>query len=113
MSRNYEFTEKPAGAILGRRGFIKVVGFSAIVAGATGVGINSVITERNKVLLARQRGLYKDDKLCQAMKLTRSHENPVVKRIYSELGAQPMDRKMYGLLHTHYYHRSMLAANHG
>ena len=72
----------------------------------------SLLANRNCILLARQAGLYKDDKLCQKMHLTSSHENPVVRKIYSDLAASPMDDKMYGLLHTHFSPRSMLALHH-
>ncbi len=109
MSRNYEYAERPAGIILGRRGLFKVVGLCAVAAGATGWSVGDLIGSRNLVLRARQRGLYKDDKLCQAMKLTSSHENPVIRKIYADLGAAPMDNKMYSLLHTHYFQRSQLA----
>lgn len=113
MSRNFEYTERPAGVILGRRGLFKVVGLCAVAAGATGWAVNDIIANRNSVLLARQAGLYKDDKLCQAMNLTRSHENPVVQKIYADLGATPVDHKMHELLHTHYYQRTTLAAHAG
>lgn len=113
MSRTYEYTERPAGVILGRRGLFKVVGLCAVAAGATGWGVNKIIANRNEVLLTRQAGLYKDDKLCQAMNLTSSHQNPVVARIYSDMKAGPMDKTMYRLLHTHYYQRTQLASHHG
>lgn len=112
MTCNYQFEERPAGIILGRRGLFKVVGLCAVAAGATGWAVGDLISSRNAVLLARQAGLYKDDKLCQALKLTRSHENPVVRKIYQDLSAAPMDDTMYGLLHTHYAQRSQLAAHH-
>ena len=56
--------------------------------------------------------VFADDKLCQAMNLTSSHQNPVVRQIYVDLGAAPMDNTMYGLLHTHYFQRSQLSAHH-
>ena len=108
----YQFEERPASVILGRRGLFKVVGLCAVAAGATGWAVGDLIANRNAVLLARQAGLYKDDKLCQAMHLTRSHENPCVARVYRDLGAAPMDDTMYSLLHTHYAQRSQLAAHH-
>ena len=109
---NYQFEERPASVILDRRGLFKVVGLCAVAAGATGWAVGDLIANRNAVLLARQAGLYKDDKLCQAMNLTRSHENPCVARVYRDLGAAPMDDTMYSLLHTHYAQRSQLAAHH-
>lgn len=112
MARTFEYTERPCGVILGRRGLIKVIGVCAVAAGATGWGVSELLANRNCILLARQAGLYKDDKLCQKMHLTCSHENPVVRKIYSDLAASPMDDKMYGLLHTHFSPRSMLALHH-
>ena len=112
MSRNYQFEERPAGVILGRRGLFKVVGLLAVGAGATGWAVGELLASRNEVLLARQAGLYKDDKLCRAMNLTGSHQNPVVRKIYQDLSAAPMDDTMYGLLHTHYAQRTQLAAHH-
>ena len=109
---NYQFEERPASVILGRRGLFKVVGLCAVAAGATGWAVGDLIANRNAVLLARQAGLDQDDKLCQAMNLTRSHENPCVARVYRDLGAAPMDDTMYSLLHTHYAQRSQLAAHH-
>ena len=38
MSRTFQYTERPCGVVLGRRGLIKVVGVCAVVAGATGWG---------------------------------------------------------------------------
>ena len=106
---NYQFEERPASVILGRRGQFKVVGLCAVAAGAAGWAVGDLLANRNAVLLARQKGLYADDKLCQAMKLTGSHQNPVVAKIYVDLGAKPMDNTMYGLLHTHYFPRTQLA----
>ena len=65
MSRTFQYTERPCGVVLGRRGLIKVVGVCAVVAGATGWGVVELLANRNCILLARQAGLYKDDKLCQ------------------------------------------------
>ena len=69
----YQFEERPASVILGRRGLFKVVGLCAVAAGATGWAVGDLLANRNSVLLARQKGLYADDKLCQAMNLTSSH----------------------------------------
>ena len=112
MSRNYQFEERPAGVILGRRGLFKVVGLCAVAAGATGWGVCDLISSRNDVLRARQEGLYLDDQLCRKQNLTSSHQDPAVKKIYTDLGAAPMDDTMYGLLHTRYFQRSQLALAH-
>lgn len=107
---NYKYVERPAGAILGRRGFFKVVGACLLCITSTAWGLHHIFTRRNRVLSMRQEGLYKDDKLCQKMGLARSHENPVIMQIYKDLNAQPMDNTVYQFLHTHYYQRTRLAA---
>lgn len=112
MSRTFQYTERPCGVVLGRRGLIKVVGVCAVVAGATGWGVVELLANRNCILLARQAGLYKDDELCQKQQLTSSHDNPTVRRIYKDFSASPMDDKMYSLLHTHFSQRSLLALHH-
>ena len=56
MSRTFQYTERPCGVVLGRRGLIKVVGVCAVVAGATGWGVVELLANRNCILLARQAG---------------------------------------------------------
>ena len=64
--RKYEYTERQTMAMLGRRGFLKVVGVTALAAGATGYAVLDLLQRRNDIIKARQAGLYKDDKICQA-----------------------------------------------
>ena len=112
FSENYDYAERPAALILGRRGFLKVTGL-CVAADSNG----DLVARRGVIIKARQAGLYKDDKLCQALGLTSSHQNPTVMQIYKDFGAKPTDHHMHELLHTHYYPRTMLAslteANHG
>lgn len=108
---SYTFIERPAGVIMGRRGFFKVAGACLLCIVGTAWALKSLFGNRNKVIRARQEGLYKDDKLCRAMNLTRSHENPVIMQIYSDLKAQPMDDTVYQFLHTHYYQRTRLSVS--
>ena len=112
FSENYDYAERPAALILGRRGFLKVTGLCVAAVAVCGYAIGDLVARRGVIIKARQAGLYKDDKLCQAQNLTSSHQNPVVRKIYSDLGAAPMDDTMYGLLHTHYFPRTQLAAHH-
>ena len=102
LSENYSYAERPAALILGRRGFLKVSGL------CVGAAVD-MVARRNSIILARQAGLYKDDKLCQAMGLAASHQNTVVMSVYKDMKAKPVDHTMHELLHTHYYSRSMLA----
>lgn len=107
--RKYEYTERQTMAMLGRRGFLKVVGVTALAAGVTGYAVVDLIQRRTSVIKARQAGLYKDDKLCQKMGLVGSHQNPSVQRFYVDMKTEPVDGLAYELLHTHYYPRLQLA----
>ena len=109
LSENYSHAERPAALILGRRGFLKVSGLCVGAAVVCGWAIGDMVARRNSIILARQAGLYKDDKLCQAMGLSASHQNTVVMSVYKDMNAKPVDHTMHELLHTHYYSRSMLA----
>ena len=117
FSQNYEYAERPAAIILGRRGFLKVVGLCVGTLAICGYAVSDLVARRGVIIKARQAGLYKDDKLCQDKGLACSHQNPTVMQIYKDLGAKPTDHTMHGLLHTHYYTRTMLATltetNHG
>ena len=110
FSEKYCFAERPAALILGRRGFLKVTGVCVAAVAVCGYAINDMIARRGIVIKARQYGLYKDDKLCQALGLTSSHQNPTCLQIYKDLDAKPVDHLMHELLHTHYYPRTQLAA---
>ena len=109
LSENYSYAERPAALILGRRGFLKVCGLCVGAAVVCGWAIGDMVARRGQIIKARQAGLYKDDKLCQAMGLTSSHQNEVVMSVYKVLGTKPVDHTMHELLHTHYYPRTMLA----
>ena len=117
FSENYDYAERPAALILGRRGFLKVVGLCVGAVAVCGYAIGDLIARRGVIIKARQSGLYQDDRLCQAMGLSSSHQNPTVMQIYKDLHAKPTDHTMHQLLHTHYYPRTTLASlteeNHG
>lgn len=108
--RKYEYTERQTMAMLGRRGFLKVVGVTALAAGVTGYAMVDLIQRRGEVIKARQAGLYRDDKLCQDLGLTNSHQNKVVQQFYVDMKTAPaVEGLAYKLLHTHYYPRTQLA----
>ena len=52
----------------------------------------------------RTEGLYEDDRTCAHR---RSHENPMVKKVYDEFLGAPLSEKSHKLLHTHYTCRPM------
>ena len=107
--RKYEYTERQTMAMLGRRGFLKVTGVTALAIGITGYAVVDLLQRRSDVIKARQRGLYKDDKLCQEQNLTNSHQNPSVMRFYADMHTEPVEGLAHNLLHTSYYPRSHLA----
>lgn len=109
FSQNYEFAEKPAALILGRRGFLKVAGVCVGALAICGYAIKDLAARRGMIIKARQAGLYQDDKLCQKVGLACSHQNPTVLQVYKDLGTKPVDHTMHELLHTHYTPRSLLA----
>ena len=102
LSENYSYAERPAALILGRRGFLKVSGLCVGAAVVCGWAIGDMVARRNSIILARQAGLYKDDKLCQAMGLAASHQNTVVMSVYKDKKAKPVAHTLNELLHTHF-----------
>jgi len=48
---------------------------------------------------SRAQGLYDVD---SAKKLRKSHENPAIKKLYTDFLLEPLSHKSHELLHTHY-----------
>ena len=94
----YQYTERDVPAMLGRRGFLKVIGLCAVLVAGAGAVITQLITSRNKVILDRQK-----------INLTSSHQNDVCWQVYKDMNGKPVEGEMYKLNHTHYYPRSQLA----
>ena len=58
----YQYTERDVPAMLGRRGFLKVIGLCAVLVAGAGAVITQLITSRNKVILDRQNGLQRHER---------------------------------------------------
>ena len=58
-----------------------------------------------EVIKARQRAIYSED---VGKKLRKSHENPVILRLYREFLGQPLHGKAHEILHTKYRDKSIL-----
>ena len=58
-----------------------------------------------EVIKARQRAIYSED---VGKKLRKSHENPVILRLYNEFLGKPLHGKAHDLLHTKYRDKSIL-----
>ena len=71
--------------------------------GCIGGGGQPIPTTK-EILKKRMQAIYKQDK---KLPLRKSHENPVVKKIYKEFLGKPLSKKAHKLLHTKYEKRSM------
>ncbi len=58
-----------------------------------------------EVIMARQRAIYSED---VGKKLRKSHENPVIQRLYNEFLGKPLHGKAHEILHTKYRDKSIL-----
>lgn len=99
----FQYIEKPVGKIFSRRDFLKVGGVMTAVVAMTGYAITDIIKRRKSYIAMRQEGLYKDDKRCQNLKLTSSHQNPSCAKSYEDLKTEPMGEIAEKLLHTNAY----------
>lgn len=58
-----------------------------------------------EVLVKRQQGLYREDR---GKRIRKSHENPMIKKIYEEYLGEPYGEVAHDLLHTHYTPRERI-----
>jgi NADH-quinone oxidoreductase subunit G/NADP-reducing hydrogenase subunit HndD len=58
-----------------------------------------------EVIKARQRAIYSED---VGKRLRKSHENPVIQRLYREFLGEPLHGKAHEILHTKYRDKSIL-----
>ena len=65
--------------------------------------VPNYVREKNDIKALRASALYRNDK---ANKLRKSHENPMVKTLYSEFFGEPGSHKAHEVLHTSYVDRS-------
>ncbi|MGB9892125.1 iron hydrogenase small subunit [Thermodesulfovibrio yellowstonii] len=97
-----------------RRSFLKLAGAGIISLSFTKPSFAGDTAEKNffetkvgkerlKLIKARQSGQYKDDVISrEKFKMAASHENPMIKRFYSEFAHHPLSEVSEALLHTHY-----------
>ncbi|MGB9934921.1 iron hydrogenase small subunit [Thermodesulfovibrio yellowstonii] len=97
-----------------RRSFLKLAGAGIISLSFTKPSFAGDTAEKNffetkvgkerlKLIKARQSGHYKDDVISrEKFKMAASHENPMIKRFYSEFAHHPLSEVSEALLHTHY-----------
>ncbi|WP_353684468.1 iron hydrogenase small subunit [Thermodesulfovibrio sp. 3907-1M] len=98
-----------------RRAFIKFAGLTSVIllTGFPRLGSGEIISnnffdtpvgrQRLNIIKTRQAGQYKDDLILrEKFKMAASHENPMIKRFYSEFAHHPLSEVSEALLHTHY-----------
>lgn len=102
---------------LSRRTFLKLAGAGIITLSFTKPSFAKDTAEKNffetdvgkqrlKLIKARQSGQYKDDTISrEKFKMAASHENPMIKRFYTEFAHHPISEVSELLLHTHYMAR--------
>ena len=59
----------------------------------------------SSILIKRQEAIYQIDK---HKNIRKSHENPVIKKIYEDYLGEPYGEKAHDLLHTHYHKRERI-----
>jgi iron only hydrogenase large subunit-like protein len=62
------------------------------------------IPSTKATIQARMNAIYQED---ARLPLRKSHENPIVQKIYKEFLDKPLSKKAEKLLHTHYYKRNL------
>lgn len=71
--------------------------------GCIGGGGQPLHHGNGKIIKARQRAIYDEDR---SMPLRKSHENPYIQQLYEEYLGKPLGKKAHLLLHTHYFSKS-------
>jgi ferredoxin hydrogenase small subunit len=104
----YQYEEKPTSSLIDRRSFLKVTGIITAVIAIGGYAVTDVFKKRNKYIIMRQKGIYKDDQRLQSVGLAASFENPAVKKFYKDLAGCPLSKTAKELLHTNYVVRTNL-----
>ena len=92
-----------ARKLLAKRKDYHFIEIMACPGGCIGGG-GQPIPSTKEILQKRMDALYQQDANLQFRK---SHENPVVQKIYKEFLDKPLSAKAEKLLHTHYYKREL------
>ena len=71
--------------------------------GCIGGGGQPIPSTKEKIE-KRMQAIYQEDR---KLPLRKSHENPIVQKIYKEYLDNPLSKKAHKLLHTHYYKRRL------
>jgi len=99
--QGYQYTENPF--CVSRRQFITISGIIVALMALPAVWLRMAVSSRNDYILARTKGLYKDD---MQAKVRVSHANKVVAQYYRDFGGEPLGKLSEELLHTQYVNRA-------
>ena len=100
-NKEYQYAESPFN--VSRRQFITIRGFVVALLALPAVWVKYLASSRNDYILARTKGLYKDD---EKSKIRVSHANQAVAQYYRDFGGKPLGKLSEELLHTKYINRT-------
>ena len=100
-NKRYDYTENPFNVT--RRQFITIGGIVVALMVLPTVWIKELVSNRNRYILARTKGLYRDD---EKAKIRVSHANQAVAGYYRDFGGKPLGELSEALLHTKYINRT-------
>jgi len=100
-NKEYQYAESPFN--VSRRQFLTIGGIVVALLALPAVWVKSLVSSRNDYILARARGLYKDD---EKAKIRVSHANQAVAQYYRDFGGKPLGELSEELLHTKYVNRN-------
>jgi NADP-reducing hydrogenase subunit HndD len=64
--------------------------------------VSDLVRTNENYILKRANALYEED---EAKVIRKSHENPMIQKIYEEYFGEPNSHKAHEILHTHYVKR--------
>ena len=102
-NKEYQYTEDPF--LVSRRQFITIGGIVVALLALPAVWIKVLVSSKNDYILARTKGLYKDD---EKAKIRVSHANKAVAQYYKDFGGKPLGELSEELLHTKYINRARM-----
>jgi ferredoxin hydrogenase small subunit len=100
-NKKYQYTENPS--LLTRRQFLTIGGIMIALLALPTIWITSLASRKNNYILARSKGLYRDD---AKRKIRVSHGNKAVAQYYKDFGGKPLGKLSEELLHTKYVDRT-------
>lgn len=99
--KEYHYEESPF--LVSRREFVTITGIVVALLALPVVIVRQLASARKDYVLARTRGLYRDD---EKSPVRVSHASQAIAQYYRDFGGQPLGRRSEELLHTKYIDRT-------